>query len=188
MTLATCCCCLSLRTGAIGIAVLGIVDACVGITLLGVVDACVNLSIDCRHLFRGIHMEFKDEQELINICLWIRSVLQFMASSCLLFGAVKREKVSTTIYLVLEMISVVMCTIVTGVFAHILELQSYYYYHYSPTNTMVKGAFASGALLFVIGLALPIYYCICVFGFLKELRGSAFCDMPQLYPWVKCCD
>ena len=82
MALGKCCCCVDLRTGAMIIAV------------IGVVGAFINLGAG---------------QGWDNICFLIS---QLAASGCLLYGAIKREKVPTIIYLIFDMISIILIAII----------------------------------------------------------------------------
>ena len=146
MALGKCCCCVELRTGAITIAILGFVAA------------FVNLAAGL-----GWH----------NVCFLI---LRFVASGLLLYGAHKREKVPTIIYLVLDMISQVLIAIITILDIVAISDDSIAAC-LSPDVTEDACFAAMEVIAFYIAIyagafSLSIYFWICIFSFLKELEGA----------------
>ena len=148
--LSRCCCCIELRTGAIIIAVLGILGSFGGFGNGWIAGVCV-------------------------------LILGLVANCCLLHGAIKYNKVTTTIYLVLEMISIILIVaaavfaivVIAGATAVGTAASSWDAGNVASTAVLVVGIVSLVA--YIIGIALQIYWWVCVFSFLKELKRT---DLP----------
>ena len=160
MALGKCCCCVDLRTGAIIIAIIGIVG---GFVNLG-------SGHDWRH-----------------ICFLI---LQLVASGCLLYGAIQCEKIPTIIYLVFQMISIVLIAIIIILFIVAIVIgpeacqKTLKTLKAAPEDPEQACRAAIVVLevyifLYAVALALSTYFWICVYSFMKRLNGEH--SSPPMY-------
>ena len=158
MALSKCCCCVDLRTGAIVIAVLG---------LLG---------------------SFANFQHGLVVGI-ISCVGGLAANLCLLHGAIKYNRTTTLVYLILD--AIFMILLLVGLILIIVGLSSS---TLSPcfksetsaaeidwNGTMVTCSVTVGILIallvsFIIGIAISIYFWVCVYSFYDDLKKQ---QIPQ---------
>ena len=152
MALKKCCCCVDLRSGALVIAILGTVLAVAGVTF-AVLDMAMVFGDD-------------DIGVPVHIPVLIYFGFELLASICLLVGAVKRENISTMIYLVLEMICIAL-DIIYCIFIIDIALNGHGEVDASATSVII-----CAILVAVTNVALSIYFWICILSFWKELKGT----------------
>jgi len=142
-----CCCCVDLRTGAIVIAVLGIVGS------LG------NLAL------------------VINWITIIEVILGLLVSFCLLFGAIKENKIAVLIYLILQMIEIILMFAV-GIFYLVrgsewkVASQDAVTQHDKNLYGAVGTEFIIGGVCVILWACLQIYFFICIHSFYKKIEDG----------------
>lgn len=129
MVFTKCCCCVDLRVGAIVIAILDIIAGLAGFG-------------------RGATWD--------NI---IGCLALLAAGVCLLYGGIKYHQITTTVYLVFQMIGIVMY----GIMVILMLVQGA-----ASGNAQVLGVMVA---LFLVA-CLQIYFWLCVFSFLKGLKSG----------------
>ena len=167
MALNKCCCCVNLRTGAIVIAILGIL---------------------------GSFGQFRSSEQIyIGI---ISVVLGVLANLLLLHGAIKYNKTTTLVYLVLEAIFIIWYIVGLGfviaglaskqvkpcwegkwdstVVWNIEDAQSI---EDAATCAVTVGVLIGYLVAIVIGIVLGIYFWVCVYSFFADLKRQG---LPQL--------
>ena len=157
MVLGKCCCCVDLRVGSIVIAIIGFVGG------FG------NLGVSLK----------QDGAEWSSICF---AISQSVASGCLLYGAIKREKTPTLIYLAFEMVSIILLAIIIilTIIAMLAASSACQSSSIQMSPVLRPGdncadlnvGFAVVIAVYAAFLALSIYFWICVHSFLKGLNGE----------------
>ena len=156
MALSNCCCCVNLRTGAIIIAVLGLL-ASFGNFQNGLVVGILTL------------------------------VGGIVANLCLLHGAIKYNRTTTLVYLVMEAIFIILY--IVGLIFIIIGLtnssvkecmsgdnwDTVIAYKDSPvTCSVIVGILIALLVAFIIGIAISIYFWVCVYSFFDDLKRQQF--------------
>ena len=171
MALNKCCCCVNLRTGAIVIAILGILGS------FGQLH-------DKDHIYIGI----------------ISVVVGVLANLFLLHGAIKYNKTTTLVYLILEAIFIIWYIVGMGFVIAALaakELKPCWDGDWDfpvvwntvdskivdgkiedvGTCAVVVGYLTATLVAIIIGIALGIYFWVCVYSFFADLKRQG---LPQL--------
>ena len=151
MLLNKCCCCVDLRTGAIILAVLGIVSS---------VSLCISGQAGW--------------QDVIGL------ILGLITNGCLAFGAIKYNKTATLISVVVEMIYIVWLVIVlvllivwgsaATVASQSPNLNSD---EKEPADVAVRLTWGVAAA-YGCCLALEVYFWICIYSFYQALKGGSY--------------
>jgi len=142
-----CCCCLDLRTGAIVIAVLGIVGS------------FVNLAFSTNWTMIG------------------EIILMLVVSFCLLFGAIKVNEIAVLIYLILNILQIIsefavgIFFLVAGSAWKVVSQV-----HQDDGSTVTTEALGIAAIFggvyIILWACLDIYFFICVHSFYREIKDG----------------
>ena len=91
----------------------------------------------------------------------VPSVFGAIVSGCLLFGAIKCHQTTIKISLVLSMISILAYGI-AGIFLVV-----------ATGHDAIGTAFRAVGAIFIIGALINVYFWLCVYSFLKDLKSGA---------------
>ena len=153
-----CCCCLDLRTGAIVIAVLGIVGS------------LVTPAFDTRWMVIS------------------EIILGLLVSFCLLFGAIKENEIAVLIYLILNMLQIIsefavgIFLLVAGTALKVasqddgVTVANTTSVHQDDGSTVESGAIGIaatiGGLYIILWACVDIYFFICVHSFYRKIKDG----------------
>ena len=166
---AKCCCCVDLRLGAILIAVLDIIFGI--LMILKSFTRHTHVNFIASNYTRILDMEDSDKDQIWMKCMELENITALASVAAgvfLIIGATKYNKMTTAVYLGMQMIGTA-CLLVPMTFHTVNYVQE------QEHDNKEKASFGIRIALFSIIFILSIYFWICVFSFCKHLRrGKGF--------------